>query len=104
MKIKLLVIRSEDIEKTKEFYEKIGLSFIKEQHNGSPIHYSSQIEDVVFEIYPASSKSPVCNTRLGFESSISKEYIKNIAIGNYTYNEQKIYILEDPDGRKVEIY
>jgi lactoylglutathione lyase len=104
MNLRLLVIRCADIEKSKRFYEVLGMNFIRESHNGSSIHYSTKIGGLVFEIYPSSARYPICKTRLGFNSTIAKEVIKMIARDSYTYNNQEVYILADPDGRKVELY
>ncbi len=43
MKLSLLVLRCRNIEKTKQFYEKLGLVFQKEQHNKDPLHYASTV-------------------------------------------------------------
>jgi catechol 2,3-dioxygenase-like lactoylglutathione lyase family enzyme len=104
MKIKLLVIRCNNIEKSKNFYEILGMSFVKESHNGGVIHYSTQIGDLVFEIYPSSLRYPICNTRLGFEPSVLEEKLRVLARDSYMHDDKIVYVLEDPDGRKVELY
>lgn len=104
MKIRLLVLRCSDIEKSKRFYEMLGLFFIEESHDGGPKHYSTQIEDLVFELYPATHRYPACKTRLGFEPSVPVEKLRLIARDSYNVKEKKVYVLHDPDGRKVGLY
>jgi hypothetical protein len=52
MKLSLLVLYATDIDRTREFYESLGMAFKQEQHGG-PVHYASDIEGMVVEIYPA---------------------------------------------------
>lgn len=47
----LVVLRCEDIEKSKPIYECLGFSFEKEKHGNGPQHYSSIVQDIVFELY-----------------------------------------------------
>ena len=47
MKISLLVIRCQDLEASKVFYQQLGLVFEKEQHGSGPIHYSCEYDVVV---------------------------------------------------------
>jgi len=66
----LIVIRSKNIEKSLEFYKAIGLSFIKEKHGSGPEHYSSTINNLVFEIYPIIDNNKGNNNiRIGFNIS-----------------------------------
>jgi hypothetical protein len=51
--VSLLVIRSSDVERTRAFYSQIGLAFRPEKHGNGPLHYSCEMADLVFEIYPA---------------------------------------------------
>ena len=65
--VNLLVIRSEDIDRSVAFYEAVGLSFHKHSHGAGPEHYACERNGFVFEIYPLSEKQqPTVSTRLGF--------------------------------------
>ncbi len=68
-RLHLLVLRSLDVSKAISFYHQLlGLKFKPEKHRTGPEHYSSQIGDLVLEIYPASAATDVDRTtRLGFE-------------------------------------
>jgi lactoylglutathione lyase len=104
MKLNLLVIRCKDIESSKEFYENIGLKFVREKHGNGVEHYSSHIGDLVFELYPLKPNETPCNTRLGFSVKHVEELISHIEpYSQYEFNRKIIYILLDPDGRKIEI-
>lgn len=104
MKLNLLVLRCINIEDSKNFYEMLGLRFVKEKHGKGVEHYAAHIEDVVFEIYPLNSGEIPCNTRLGFSVESMESLIKLIQIhSQYEFNGKTIYIALDPDCRKIEI-
>lgn len=110
MKISLLAIKCSNIEISKRFYECLGLTFKKEKHGKGPEHYSSELDDFVFELYPVSKTSntetePTDNTRLGFNISNIKQVVSNLnIISQYEFNGNTIYIVADPDGRKIELH
>ena len=90
MTLKLIVIKTKDIDKLMQFYQLIGLTFDKHQHGKGAIHYATIIKEIVFEIYPLPiSEIKADNTlRLGFEVINLKELItelelKNVKIINY---------------------
>lgn len=103
MKISLLVIRCKDIEVSKDFYQMLGLSFIKEKHGNGPIHYSCEYNGCVFELYPNKGRPPQDNNRLGFKVSSLANIINNVPTNSYEFAGKVIYVIDDPDGRKVEI-
>lgn len=47
------MVWSDDVERTRSFYERLGLKFVREQHFGGPLHYAAQVGGDVFEVYPA---------------------------------------------------
>ena len=67
MKLSLLVIRCKDLELSKSFYQRLGLSFVKEKHGNGPTHYSCEHDGFVFELYPNNNEQPKDNNRLGFK-------------------------------------
>ena len=104
MKISLLVIRCENIEVSKTFYEGLGLIFQKEKHGNGPEHYSSEYDGTVFELYPNKGIAPIDNTRLGFKITNLKETLSSLSIDNtYEFNGNTVYVVIDPDGRKIEL-
>ena len=68
MFINLIVLKVQNIERSKIFYSQFGLIFQSEQHGNGPQHYSCIINGLVFELYPASTNlnNPTQNIRLGF--------------------------------------
>ena len=111
LSINLLVLRCREIEQSRQFYEKLGLKFIKEKHGSGPAHYSADVDGLVLELYPAKEHEQPDNCRLGFccafIADISGELIhdKNIRVveGMHERNGALVVVVADPDGRSVEI-
>ena len=104
MQLNLFVLRCKNIEISKKFYEKLGLKFIKEQHGQGAVHYSTYVGQVVLELYPLKDGFEIEQSRLGFtvEQNVL-ERIKNDIISKYEFDGQRVVVLVDPDGRKVEL-
>lgn len=108
MKLNLLVLRCKDIEKSKAFYEKLFLTFIREKHGKGDEHYASVFDEMVFELYPLKSPYTIDNTRLGFtlEELDIQAYLKReeiTIISEYMYEGVDIFVVNDPDMRKIEL-
>lgn len=113
MELKLIVIRTSNIETLSNFYTILGLKFDYHKHGNSPFHYSSTIGKTVLEIYPLSKnqESADKSLRLGFEV----ENLEEISM-RLKENQCKIVsepsqtefgfmmIVEDFEGRKIELY
>ncbi|MCO7226964.1 VOC family protein [Pleionea sp. CnH1-48] len=105
----MLVLRCKDIHISKAFYEKLGLSFQLEKHGGGPKHYATQMDGLVLELYPLKTESDVSDIRLGLSVSydgellsLLKQYdIEVTSINNL--DGSKSFVVEDPDGRKIEL-
>ncbi len=83
----LLVLRCDDLERTRAFYDALGLTFTPEQHGAGPRHFSAKLGSLVLELYPASAAHrPETGLRLG------------LSISGATAGQ-----LVDPDGRIVEL-
>lgn len=112
MKLKLVVIRTQYLEDAVNFYSLLGLVFQYHQHQNSPFHYSTTINQTIFEIYPLAKEQENADkyTRLGFEVDNLQKTIISLQENNFDVSlPQKtefgtIAIAIDPDGRKVEIY
>jgi predicted lactoylglutathione lyase len=66
--LNLVVLRSSNLEEAARFYREIGLVFSRHAHGSGPEHYASEVNGLVFEIYPLSAKSsPTTGTRIGFK-------------------------------------
>lgn len=106
----LLVIRVSDLERSREWYEELGFSFVQEQHGTGPIHYSAERDGFVFELYPASARNPVsASVRLGFtvanarSVAAAKDAAGEVATQPAVDGDVTRALLVDPDGIKVEI-
>jgi lactoylglutathione lyase len=87
------------------------LRFHRQQHDGGPEHYSTQIGKTVFEIYPLSRDgASSIGIRLGFVvDSLSDVLSKMRGVGVKVISQPKkrewgySCVVEDFDGYKVEI-
>lgn len=64
-KLELLVLRTNDLQRAKEFYSCLGFKFIEEKHGSGPTHYSTQIHNTVMEIYPGTEAEPLSPRNAG---------------------------------------
>lgn len=104
MKIDLLVLRCGELHASKQFYEQLGFQFVEEQHGRGPVHYSSKDAGFVFELYPLGRSELVDNTRLGFSVEGIEHIIPGLNLsGHYEFDGRQVYVVRDPDGRKVEL-
>ena len=107
--LNLLVLRCKDIEATRQFYEKLGFSFVAEKHGAGPDHLASTNCPFVLELYPAAKDQGSDNVRLGFSvtslSQISLDFQSEVISLTQTgaADGPIVLLLRDPDGRKVEI-
>ena len=110
MKLSLFVLRCRDIEASKEFYALFGCQFKEEMHGSGPKHYSCTHNNLTFELYPMGKSATTDNVRLGFKVKNMRDtfYIcrdNDVTIEKNTHERdgEKLFIVVDPDGRKVEI-
>lgn len=109
--INLLVLRCKDMEATRRFYEQLGLAFFTERHGAGPQHYAWQSAGFVLELYPAATNQAPDNVRLGFSTSLLADVTGRIRPGAdvkvlkppHSTGDRLVMLLEDPDGRKVEV-
>ena len=77
----LLVLRSNDLNAMRDFYQAIGLTFAEEQHGSGPKHLSTRLGDVVLEIYPRRGTAHSTSIRLGFRvDSVDRLHKKGVTI------------------------
>ena len=66
-RLNLVVLRSPDIDRAVTFYREMGLLFTQHRHGNGPLHYTSDVNGLVFEIYPLKAdQAPTTATRIGF--------------------------------------
>lgn len=113
MEIKLIVIRTENPNKLVHFYSLLGLLFEQHKHDKGPVHFAASVGNATFEIYPL-SKSQVAPDpffRMGitidnFEEKILLLQEQSIIFHAGPEATEFGYraVIEDPEGRKIELY
>jgi len=111
-RLNLVVLRVGDIERSAAFYSLLGLEFVKHAHGSGPLHYASEKDGVVFELYPHSPEQPVCpSTRIGFAvSDVDNTTAKLGAVAGAKVISLpkdsewgRRAVVADPDGHRVEL-
>lgn len=108
-RLNLIVVRSSAPDVTVRFYQLLGLHFTQEQHGQGPIHWASEIDGFVMEIYPAKSPEQVDRTTsVGLNVSDLGETLQRLTSSGVTIDrEPQAFewgtqaIVKDPDGRSV---
>ncbi len=112
MELRLLVIRTAQLEKVVEFYTQLGLSFAYHRHGTGVYHYAATQGVFTFEIYPLQKHQQAADTstRLGFAVLDFDALLASVATSPLLVSPPQptewgeMALLQDPDGRKVEIY
>jgi lactoylglutathione lyase len=112
VKINLIVIKTNAIAMIKQQYEALGIVFDYHNHNNGPFHYAATLDGLIFEIYPLPNNTtqPDTTLRLGFEVPHLEDILQKLALSHWKIITEitltpygKIAIIEDHDGRKVEL-
>ena len=110
--LRLIVLKTHNVNSVVEFYQSLGLVFTEERHGKGPLHHSAPLGDAIIEIYPlANEKSVDSTTRLGFgivepdaavdvTDTVGGRVIKAGHETPWGY----MALVADPDGRTVELY
>jgi len=113
MEIRLIVIRTPDIERLSKFYTLFGLTFDYHKHDKSPYHFSTTVDKTVIEIYPLSKSQTQHDKslRLGFSIDNFEYTIDLLKHEGIVFTSEVaqsefgiMAVIEDPDGRKIELY
>lgn len=112
MKLNLLVIKTNQLDEIKNQYELLGFDFTYHNHGKGPFHYSANLGDIIFEIYPLPKNKAIADdtTRLGFSISNIRELVNKLENTNWkicsdiSETEWGIRaVIQDLDGRKIEL-
>lgn len=113
MQLKLLVVRTADQKALADFYSQLGFVFEYHKHGNSPYHYSAKIGSGILEIYPLTKNQTEAdkNLRLGFSVDSFDLIIEKLNKSHTIFVAHPMEtdfgfmaIIEDPDGRKIELY
>ncbi len=111
----LIVLRSTDAARTRRFYEALGLKFAVEQHEKGVLHYACTLGQTVLEIYPGKdAPAPDANAggatmlglRVGDVDRVSATVTQAGARSRRAPADSPFgrrAVVEDPDGRVVEL-
>ncbi|WP_254506884.1 VOC family protein [Anatilimnocola floriformis] len=109
--LSLLVLKTRQLERLKDFYENLGIEFVEEKHGDGPLHFAGKLGDAVFEIYPLASGEADATTRLGFvvddldDISERLQRLQSVPLKQPKQTEWgRRLVVKDPDGRSVELY
>jgi len=105
LKISFFILRTNDIDKTKEFYQTyFGFEFEKHTDHCTP-HYASQTGGILLEIYQ--SKTPISPPdMIGFSGINLEDIVSRLSQDNIVKNPTvskygRFMIVKDPDERKI---
>ena len=107
----LLVLKTQQVDRLRAFYQTLGISFVEEQHGKGPLHYAGQTGELTLEIYPLPAEAAAdSTTRLGFVVDNVEEVVELLqSQGNAALQgpRQTAWgyraMVKDPDGRTVEL-
>jgi predicted enzyme related to lactoylglutathione lyase len=111
--LKLVVLKTAQLDRAREFYAALGVAFAEEQHGTGPLHYAGRVGDAVLELYPLPEgvSLPDVTTRLGFAVDRLDEVMETIRRrgGDVVSPPKRTEwgyraVVRDPDGRAVELY
>jgi lactoylglutathione lyase len=113
-----LILFASDIEETVAFYRVLGLPLDVDEHDdGGPLHYACELQGCHFAIFPTEGEGRAPGMRQpgasfpGFTVDAVEETVGALrAHGAKVLQEPSPYpwgiraVVEDPDGRPVEVY
>ena len=109
--LSLLVLKTQQLDVVKSFYEHLGIEFEQERHGEGPVHYAARLGQLVFELYPANNDLSDSTTRVGFVVEELQDKIDNLVQNQLASSKTPKQtpwglrvVVRDPDGRAVELY
>jgi lactoylglutathione lyase len=108
--INLVVLRVADLERSRRFYECLGVRFARERHAAGPEHLAADLGGTVFELYPDGGRGPTAGLRLGFRvpcvdaaTAAAREAGADVLITAADGPWGRRAVVADPDGIRVEL-
>jgi predicted enzyme related to lactoylglutathione lyase len=107
VKLNLIVLKTPQLARLKEFYAALGISFAEEKHSEGPLHLAGRVGEVVIELYPLQDGEADSTTRLGFSvpdlDTVLARLGAAVVSGPAVTAWGRRAVVKDPDGRKVEV-
>src|SRR5262245_25219498 len=106
--LNLLVLKTRQLDRLRDFYAALGISFVGEQHGHGPTHFAGRAGDLVLELYPlpADSGPAEAGARLGFAVPDLDAVLRSLAeagadmvSGPRMAPWGRRAVVRDPDGR-----
>jgi lactoylglutathione lyase len=111
-----IVLFAAKADKTAEFYRAVGLHLAHEHHGEGPVHFATELGGVHFAIYEADASGRAATHRAAGSSfpgfyveslDAATESLRRVGATVLTGHEQMPWgcrvVVEDPDGRAVEV-
>lgn len=109
-----VILRANNKDETRAFYEKLGMKFSEHQHGNGPLHYVCEFRGAVLEIYQGrkqSEQKKEHDWREAGETTLYVELPPELSTDQLTaeakiiqvIREHALIVLEDPDGRAVMV-
>jgi catechol 2,3-dioxygenase-like lactoylglutathione lyase family enzyme len=105
--VSYVVLRCADLERSREFYESLGLRLVPEQHGAGSKHYSCDLGGVTLELYPFTGKS-TSGLRLGLlipdlDGALASLRSYGAAVTTSQSAGVETTIVMDPDGHQLSL-
>ena len=108
-RLNLLVLRCNDIDRARTFYELLGLRFQQHAHGTGPLHFAYEDDRGVIELYPADAANPADQVGLGF--TVEDLAASRVRLEQASHKPGEIrdrewgrtFVVRDPEGRRVEV-
>jgi lactoylglutathione lyase len=105
--LEYVVLRCAHLERSRAFYEALGVHLVDEQHGSGARHYSCRLGKVVLELYPLIAR-PTSGVRLGLRVAnvgTVVEAVKGVGevVGVKGSGASASAVLRDPDGHEIAI-
>ena len=108
--LRLVVLRSSDVERDRGIYEALGVRWVAERHGAGPAHLAATLASaVVLELYPAGDRQPT-DVRLGFAVDDLMEAVEAVQRAGGSVitwpepeDDPERAVVADHDGRRIEL-
>jgi predicted enzyme related to lactoylglutathione lyase len=110
LRLNLLVLKTQQLDKLKGFYSSLGIQFVPERHGDGPQHHAGRVGELVLELYPLPEGGLAdATTRLGFvvpnvDAALHSLESAGGTVATKPRRTEWGYraVVRDPDGRAVE--